>query len=155
MMLMRKRAFRGIASSAIWVLQQHMEMGIFPFLPYFPSFLFFHHHHITTSTLTKNPSLDKKNGGFVSNSSSTVIIDDALATFYRMVRMNPRPSIVEFGKFLGSIAKMKQYSTVFYFCNQMDLFGVTHTVYSLNILINCLCRLNHVAFAVSVWGKMF
>ena len=95
-------------------------MGIFPFLPYFPSFLFFHHHHITTSTFTKNPSLPKKNDGFVSNNTNNVCIDDALASFYRMARMNPRPSVVDFGKFLGSFAKKKQYSTVVSLCNQMD-----------------------------------
>jgi pentatricopeptide repeat protein len=67
--------------------------------------------------------------------------------------MNPRPSFVECGKFLGSIAKKKQYSTVVSLCNQMNLFGVTHNVYSLNILINCLCRFNHVHFAVSTLGK--
>ena len=67
--------------------------------------------------------------------------------------MNPRPSFVECGKFLGSIANKKQYSTVVSLCNQMDLFGVTHNVYSQNILINCLFRFNHVHFAVSILGK--
>uniref|UniRef100_A0A6N2MD09 Pentacotripeptide-repeat region of PRORP domain-containing protein n=1 Tax=Salix viminalis TaxID=40686 RepID=A0A6N2MD09_SALVM len=132
-----------------------MEMGIFPFLPHFPCFLFLKHHHFLTSTSTKKPSLPKKNDGLVSDNSNNISIDDALASFYRMVRMNPRPSVVEFGKFLGSIAKKKQYSTVVSLCNQMDLLGVTHNVYSLTVLINCLCRSKHVHFAVSVLGKMF
>jgi len=46
-----------------------------------------------------------KNGGFVCDNSNNVSIDDALASFYRMIHMNPRPSFVECGKFLGSIAK--------------------------------------------------
>ena len=152
-MFMQKNAFKASVSSSIWARQQHMEMGFYLFLPDFPSFLFFNHHHITTSTCTKKPSLPQNNGGFLSNNS--IRIDDALASFYRMLHMNPRPCIVEFGRFLGSIAKKKQYFTVVSLCNQMDLFGVTHNVYSLNILINCLCRLNHVVFAISVLGKMF
>ncbi|KAJ6928974.1 hypothetical protein NC652_012980 [Populus alba x Populus x berolinensis] len=147
MMFTRKNAFRATASDFRNV-QQHMEMGIFP------SFLFFNHHHISTSACTKKPSLPHKNGGFVSNNSTNISIDDALASFYRMVRVNPRPSVAEFGKFIGSFAKKKQYSTVVSLCNHMDLFGVTHNVYSLSALINCLCRLNHVDFAVSILGKM-
>jgi hypothetical protein len=88
-------------------------MGISPFLPDFPCFLFFNHHHFLTSTSTKKPSLPKNNNGFVSNNSNNVCVDDALASFYRMVRINPRPSVVEFGKFLGSFAKKK---TVLHCC---------------------------------------
>ncbi|KAJ6759833.1 PREPHENATE DEHYDRATASE P PROTEIN [Salix purpurea] len=131
MMFMWKSAFRAAASSAFQLQQQQMEMGIFPFLPHFPCFLFLKHHHFLTSTSTKKPSLPKNNGGFVSNNSTDINIDDAIASFYRMVRMNPRPSVVEFGKFFGSFAKKKQYSTVVSLCNQMDLLGVTHNVYSL------------------------
>jgi hypothetical protein len=109
---MRKSAFRASAS-AFQLQQQQMEMGISPFLPDFPCFLFFNHHHFLTSTSTKKPSLPKNNYGFVSNNSNNVCIDDALASFYRMVRINPRPSVVEFGKFLGSFAKKK---TVLYCC---------------------------------------
>jgi hypothetical protein len=133
---MRKSAFRASAS-AFQLQQQQMEMGISPFLPDFPCFLFFNHHHFLTSTSTKKPSLPKNNDGFVSNNSTNISIDDALASFYRMVRINPRPSVVEFGKFVGSYAKKKkQYSIVVSLCNQMDLFGVTHNVYSLSALIN-------------------
>uniref|UniRef100_A0A6N2MT87 Pentatricopeptide repeat-containing protein n=1 Tax=Salix viminalis TaxID=40686 RepID=A0A6N2MT87_SALVM len=99
-MFMRKSAFRAAASSAFQLQQQQMEMGIFPFLPHFPCFLFLKHHHFLTSTSTKKPSLPKKNDGLVSDNSNNISIDDALASFYRMVRMNPRPSVVEFGKFL-------------------------------------------------------
>jgi hypothetical protein len=81
-MFMRNSAFRAIASSAIRVPQHHMEMGIFP--------IFFNHHHITTSTCTNKPFLPQKNGGFVSNTTNNISIDDALASFYSMVRMNPR-----------------------------------------------------------------
>jgi len=113
MVFMRKSAFRASAS-AFQLQQQQMEMGISPFLPDFPCFLFFNHHHFLTSTSTKKPSLPKNNDGFVSNNSTNISIDDALASFYRMVRINPRPSVVEFGKFVGSYAKKKK--TVLYCC---------------------------------------
>jgi len=80
-----------------------MEMGIFPFLPHLPSFLFFNHHHFYLYKETFFAT--QKNGGFVCDNSNNVSIDDALASFYRMIHMNPRPSFVECGKFLGSIAK--------------------------------------------------
>uniref|UniRef100_A0A6N2MS04 Uncharacterized protein n=1 Tax=Salix viminalis TaxID=40686 RepID=A0A6N2MS04_SALVM len=97
-----------------------------------------------TPELRKRRGLSEKafifgfKGGEEHDNSNNISIDDALASFYRMVRMNPRPSVVEFGKFLGSFAKKKQYSTVVSLCNQMDLLGVTHNMFKLGIQPNAI-----------------
>ncbi|KAJ6760057.1 hypothetical protein OIU79_025012 [Salix purpurea] len=129
-MFMRKALLESAASSA-QLQQQQMEMGIFPFLPHFPCFLFLKHHHFLTSTSTKKPSLPKKNDGLVSDNSNNISIDDALASFYRMVRMNPRPSVVEFGKFLGSFAKKKQ---VFHRCLSQAIKWICSVSLTMSIL---------------------
>ena len=81
-------------------------------------------------------------------------INDALTLFNQMARASPRPSIVEFSKLLGAIVGMKNYAIVISLCKQMELLGITHDAYTLNILINCFCHSRRVDFAFSVLGKM-
>ncbi|XP_040967082.1 pentatricopeptide repeat-containing protein At5g16640, mitochondrial-like [Gossypium hirsutum] len=64
-------------------------------------------------------------------------VDDALILFNKMTEKHPKPSIVEFTKLLAPIGRMKHYAIVVSMCSQMELLGVSHNAYSLNILINC------------------
>ncbi|GAV63201.1 PPR_2 domain-containing protein, partial [Cephalotus follicularis] len=75
-------------------------------------------------------------------------IEDALASFNRMLRMHPR---------LTSIVKFKHYAAVVSLCKQMESLGIKPNVYTLNISINCCCRLSqhHLHFGFSILGKMF
>ena len=93
-----------------------------------------------SSTSTRNYGFDK--------------FDDALNKFDEMVHMHPRPSIVEFSKLLGAIVRMKHYETAVSLLRQMELLGIHHDDYSLNILLNCFCRLHRMNFGFSVLGKM-
>ncbi|MFQ6645617.1 hypothetical protein Gotur_020316, partial [Gossypium turneri] len=81
-------------------------------------------------------------------------VEDALASFKKMIDKYPLPSILEFTKILSPIVRMKHYATVVSMCRQMEVLGVPHNVYSFNILINCFCQLGHTDFGFSVFGKM-
>ncbi|KHG14698.1 hypothetical protein F383_00052 [Gossypium arboreum] len=48
---------------------------------------------------------------------------------------------------------MKHYAIVVSLCSQMELLGVSHNAYSLNILINCCWQLGRIDFGFSVLGK--
>ncbi|MBA0746751.1 hypothetical protein Gogos_009242, partial [Gossypium gossypioides] len=81
-------------------------------------------------------------------------VDHALILFNKMIDKYRKPSIVEFTKLLGAIVRMKHYAIVVSMCSQMELFGVSHDVYSMSILINCFCQLGRIDFGFSVLGKM-
>ncbi|GAV90104.1 PPR_1 domain-containing protein/PPR_2 domain-containing protein [Cephalotus follicularis] len=102
----------------------------------------------TFSTATGNSSDRIRNTHLDKN------IDEAIASFNRMLRMHPRPSVVQFGLGLSSIVKFKQYATVVGLCKLMESLGIKHNVYTLNILINCFCRLSLLHFGFSILGKM-
>ena len=81
-------------------------------------------------------------------------IDDAVALFHRMVDMHPLPSIVEFTKILGTIAKMRYYATAIDLYTLMEYKGVVPFTVTFNILINCFCHMGQMDFAFSVMGKI-
>ncbi|GAV64217.1 PPR_2 domain-containing protein [Cephalotus follicularis] len=81
-------------------------------------------------------------------------IDDALASFHGMLRMHPRPHVVQFTKVLTSLVKFKQYAAVVSLCKRMESLGIKHDVYTVTVLINCFCRLFHLHFGFSILGKM-
>ncbi|XVF88013.1 hypothetical protein PTKIN_Ptkin19aG0015300 [Pterospermum kingtungense] len=72
-----------------------------------------------------------------------------------MVQEYPRPCIVEFSKLIASIVRMKHFAVVVSLCNQINLLGLLHRIYTLYILINCFCHLNKVDFGLSVLGQNF
>ena len=80
--------------------------------------------------------------------------DDALASFDRMLHMNPLPSPIDFNKLLSSLVRMRQFGTVISLCKQMELVGVSPDVFTVGILINCFCNLNRVDFGFSALGKI-
>ncbi|KOM54496.1 hypothetical protein LR48_Vigan10g038800 [Vigna angularis] len=64
------------------------------------------------------------------------------------------PSIYEFGQILGSLTRMKHYSTSISLFKQMELKGIQSNLVILNILINCFCQLHQMTFPFSVFAKI-
>ena len=83
-------------------------------------------------------------------------IDDDLSLFNHMLRTHPRLSLVEFNQLLGTIFGLEHYETVVTdtLITQMELLGIHHDVFTLNIVLNCFRRLHHVGFGISVLGRM-
>ncbi|TQD90872.1 hypothetical protein C1H46_023551 [Malus baccata] len=75
--------------------------------------------------------------------------------FDEMLQMRPLPSVVRFNQIMGQVAKLKPYSAVVALYNRMSMSGIRPDVYSLTIIINCLCRLNTLINGLSVLGKFF
>ncbi|KAJ9132051.1 hypothetical protein P3X46_034565 [Hevea brasiliensis] len=110
----------------------------------------FHSSSRSTSTHThKDASLISK-----FNSASFMDVDDVLTSFNHIILMHPLPSIVHFSRFLSAIVRMKQYHTVLSLSRTIESLGISHNVHSLNILINCFCRLHLVDFGFSIFGKI-
>ncbi|KAI9087803.1 hypothetical protein K1719_030133 [Acacia pycnantha] len=82
-------------------------------------------------------------------------IDDMVLSFHQLLRMQPPPSIIQINKLLGSIAKTKHYPTTISLFACVDLMGLVPDLVTLNILINCYCRMGQMHSAFSVLGKIF
>lgn len=97
------------------------QLGMFQSTSFFPSFLFTSHVYTSTSSARHR------------NKPSFTNIDDALYSFNRMFHMHPLPSLVQFNSLLSAIVRMKHYGTVVSVSKQMELYGIKHDVYTLNI----------------------
>ena len=64
-------------------------------------------------------------------------LDHVLDLFDKMLHMHPLPSIVDFTRMFGSIARMKHYPIVITLIRDMGSFGITLDVCTLKVLINC------------------
>jgi len=62
-------------------------------------------------------------------------LDDVVALFSDMAQSRPLPSIVEFSKLLSAIAKMNKFDLVISFGEKMESLGISHNLYTYNILI--------------------
>ncbi|KRH48603.1 hypothetical protein GLYMA_07G100300v4 [Glycine max] len=71
-----------------------------------------------------------------------------------MLCMRHTPPIIQFGKILGSIMKMKHYPTVVFLSKQMELKAIVPNLVTLNILINCFCHLGQINLTFSVLSKI-
>lgn len=80
--------------------------------------------------------------------------DDAVDLFEEMVGSRPRPTLVNFSRLFSAVARTKQFNLVLDFCRQMELNGIAHNIYTLNIMINCFCRCCKTCFAYSILGKV-
>ncbi|KAH0866329.1 LOW QUALITY PROTEIN: hypothetical protein HID58_083540 [Brassica napus] len=81
--------------------------------------------------------------------------DDAVALFQSMILSRPFPTVIDFNRLFSGIARTKQYDLVLALCNQMELNGISHDLYTLSIVINCFCRCRKLGFAFSAMGKIF
>lgn len=80
--------------------------------------------------------------------------DDIISSFNCMLQLCPTPPIVEFNKILGSLVKMKHYSTVISLSRRMDVTGIQPNIVTFNILINCFGHLRQMTFVFSVFAKI-
>jgi pentatricopeptide repeat protein len=67
---------------------------------------------------------------------------------------NPTPSIIQFGKILGSLVKLNHYSTVISLHPQMELHGIASDLVTSNILINCFSQLGQPSLSFSVFANI-
>ncbi|KAM0069088.1 putative tetratricopeptide-like helical domain superfamily [Helianthus debilis subsp. tardiflorus] len=81
--------------------------------------------------------------------------DDALQLFDEMLQRQPPPSIFQFTQLMSVIVKMKQYSTALKLFKQMRLMDVPVSILTMNISINCYCRLNQVAYGFALLATLF
>ncbi|MED6132798.1 hypothetical protein PIB30_022110 [Stylosanthes scabra] len=81
-------------------------------------------------------------------------VDDAIASFDSLLNKRPLPSIVEFNKILGFLVKTDQYRIVVSLVPQLECRGITPSVITLSILINCFCHLSLMDSAFSVLAKI-
>ncbi|KAI8566512.1 hypothetical protein RHMOL_Rhmol02G0046400 [Rhododendron molle] len=82
-------------------------------------------------------------------------LNDGLSLFHQMARFRPLPSVVHFTQLLTAVAKMKEYSTVISLCKEIRELGIPINEYTLNILINCFCRLSRVDFGFAILGIFY
>ena len=75
-----------------------------------------------------------------------------MSLFHEMLRMRPLPSVIRFTQ-LRQIMKMKHYSVVISPYKQMGPVGIKDDHYTLSIMINCFCHLNHMNSCFSILGK--
>ncbi|KAB2623108.1 pentatricopeptide repeat-containing protein [Pyrus ussuriensis x Pyrus communis] len=77
--------------------------------------------------------------------------DEAFGYFDSMIQTKPLPSIWTFNCLFGALSKMKEYSAVVSMCKQlMGCAQFRPDVCTMNIVLNCLCRLNRVDLGFSV-----
>ena len=81
-------------------------------------------------------------------------VDDAVASFTRMLSMRHRPPIIEFNKILGSLVKINHYPTAITSSGQCELRGIVPDIVTFNIVINCYYHLGHLDLAFSVFAKI-
>jgi pentatricopeptide repeat protein len=79
------------------------------------------------------------------------------SSFHRMLCMNPTPSIVQFGKILTSLIKMKNYPTAISLSHRLEEFNgrITPDLITFNIMMNCYCHVDHINFSFSILAKIF
>ncbi|QHO13101.1 hypothetical protein HN873_052510 [Arachis hypogaea] len=65
--------------------------------------------------------------------------DEAVDSFTRMLSMRPPPSIIQFTKILGSLAKTNHFPTAISLFQQLQATGIAPDLFTLSILINCCC----------------
>ncbi|KAL4375037.1 hypothetical protein AHAS_Ahas05G0241700 [Arachis hypogaea] len=89
------------------------------------------------------------------HSHSTRQVDEAVHSFTRMLSMRRPPSIIQFTKILGSLAKTNHFSTAISLFQQLQARGIAPDLFTLSIVINCCCGIGRVTLAFSVLAKIF
>ena len=81
-------------------------------------------------------------------------VDNAVASYNHMLCMSPTSPMIEFGKILGSLVRMKRYPTAISLSKQLELKGIVPDIVTLSILINSYCHIGQMAQAFSVFAKI-
>ncbi|RYR07928.1 hypothetical protein Ahy_B05g075427 isoform C [Arachis hypogaea] len=82
-------------------------------------------------------------------------VDEAVDSFTRMLSMRRPPSIIQFTKILGSLAKTNHFSTAISLFQQLQARGIAPDLFILSIVINCCCGMGRMTLAFSVLAKIF
>ncbi|XLS94553.1 hypothetical protein HN51_070561 [Arachis hypogaea] len=82
-------------------------------------------------------------------------LDEAVDSFTRILSMRRPPSIIQFTKILGSLAKTNHFPTAISLFQQLQARGIAPDLFTLNILINCCCGMGRMTLAFSVLAKIF
>ncbi|XLS94583.1 hypothetical protein HN51_070591 [Arachis hypogaea] len=87
--------------------------------------------------------------------SQSQLLDEAVDSFTRMLSMRPPPSIIQFNKILGSLAKTNHFLTTISLFQQLQARGIAPDLFTLNILLNCCCGMGRMTLAFSVLARIF
>ncbi|XLS94618.1 hypothetical protein HN51_070626 [Arachis hypogaea] len=82
-------------------------------------------------------------------------VHEAVDSFTRMLSMRRPPSIIQFTKILGSLAKTNHFPTAISLFQQLQARGIAPDLVTLNILINCCCAMSRMTLAFSAFAKIF
>ncbi|KAL8476548.1 hypothetical protein ACS0TY_029014 [Phlomoides rotata] len=80
-------------------------------------------------------------------------VNDAIRLFREMVAMSPQPSVLVYNKLLSVLAKMEEYTVALSMFDEMRHSSFPVDEFTMNIIINCCCRLNRVDFGFAVMGS--
>ncbi|BAT97754.1 hypothetical protein VIGAN_09129000 [Vigna angularis var. angularis] len=106
------------------------------------------------SSIAKFPPFLPIHNSLFCSHSQTSLNDEAVSQFNRLLHKRHVPPIFEFGKILGFLVRMKRYPTAISLIKEMELKGILCDHANLNLLINCFCHLDKLAFAFSVFAKI-
>ncbi|KAI5349869.1 hypothetical protein L3X38_002760 [Prunus dulcis] len=109
--------------------------------------------HTVVSVIGPNPkeTIDLEKSVEMRCKSGNLGLDEALGHFNSVIQMKPIPSILAINHLFGALSKMNQCSAVVSMYKQMlACVGLQPEVCTLNIVINCLCRMNRVDLGFSV-----
>ncbi|KAK7276094.1 hypothetical protein RIF29_17227 [Crotalaria pallida] len=114
-----QRLFASSMSFFRFALSFPKFLSLFP-IPY-PIFL-----NLSASDWHFSHSLNNNNNP--NHNHFNLDVHDAVASFNHLLSMRHPPPIIEFGKILGSIVKMKHYSIAISLSKQLDLSGITPNI---------------------------
>ena len=81
-------------------------------------------------------------------------VDAAVTRFNCLIRALSPPPTCEFDKVLGAIVRMGHYPTAISLFSQFQLRGISPSIATFSILINCFCHQSHMGFAFSLLGTI-
>ncbi|KAF3573810.1 hypothetical protein F2Q69_00063470 [Brassica cretica] len=80
--------------------------------------------------------------------------DDAIDLFQTMLRSRPLPTVTDFNRVLGLVARSRHHYHVLGLCRRMELQGIAYDLDTLNIMIKSLRRRRQISSAFAVFGKI-
>ncbi|GLT68525.1 hypothetical protein SLA2020_407460 [Shorea laevis] len=86
--------------------------------------------------------------------SGAITLDEALHFFDYMIRMLPLPPASSFNHLLGALAKIQCHDHLISFYQRLNSVGVFPDIRTLNILLNCCCKMGLASDGFLVLGKI-
>ncbi|KAH9753505.1 pentatricopeptide repeat-containing protein [Citrus sinensis] len=109
-------------------------------------------HSNSVSTVEEKTKLLK----YLSENSKSgeVELNDALCFFNYMIHMQPTPFMPSFNSLLGALAGKKYYVNFICLSERLNTIGLLPDFVSLNILMNCFCKMIGVSDAFVALGRI-